>query len=133
MGTYEEKLGILSELISFARVDHSLKRSEYEFLLKVASNLGVDKEVFDGLLRKESPKVKLKTQAERIVQFHRLLLLMNIDQEQHKKEIDTLYNIGLKMGLPPAAMAQVLEIMHRYPNKVVPPDVLINIFKVHYN
>ncbi|RUA16081.1 MAG: TerB family tellurite resistance protein, partial [Flavobacteriia bacterium] len=55
MGTYEEKLGILSELISFARVDHSLKRSEYEFLLKVASNLGVDKEVFDGLLRKESP------------------------------------------------------------------------------
>lgn len=133
MGTYSEKLSILSEMISFARVDHSLKRSEYEFLLKVARNLGVTKEVFDGLLNEKSPKVRLKTQAERIVQFHRLILLMNVDDEQHKKEINTLYNIGLKMGLPPVAISQVLEIMHRYPNKIVPPDVLINIFKAHYN
>ncbi|WP_318311461.1 TerB family tellurite resistance protein [Flagellimonas crocea] len=133
MGTYEEKLSILSEMISFARVDHSLKQSEYDFLLKVASSLGVEKEVFDGLLKEKSPKVRLKTQAERIVQFHRLTLLMNVDREQHKKEIDTLYNIGLKMGLPPTAISQVLEVMHRYPNKIVPPDVLIDIFKAHYN
>ena len=133
MGTYKEKLSILSEMIGFARVDHSLKQSEYEFLLKVARNLDVSKEVFDGLLKEKSPKVRLKTQAERIVQFHRLILLMNVDQEQHKKEINTLYNIGLKMGLPPAAISQVLEIMPRYPNKIVPPDVLINIFKAHYN
>lgn len=133
MGTYKEKLSILSEMIGFARVDHSLKQSEYEFLLKVAQNLEVSKDVFDGLLKEKSPKVRLKTQAERIVQFHRLILLMNVDHEQHKKEINTLYNIGLNMGLPPAAISQVLEIMHRYPNKIVPPDVLINIFKAHYN
>jgi len=133
MGTDKEKLSILSEMIGFARVDHSLKRSEYEFLLKVARNLEVSKEVFDRLLKEKSPKVRLKTQAERIVQFHRLILLMNVDDEQHKKEINTLYNIGLKMGLPPTAISQVLEIMHRYPNKIVPPDVLINIFKAHYN
>ena len=133
MGTYEEKLSILSEMISFARVDHSLKESEYGFLLKVASSLGIDKKTFEGLLKEKSPKVVLKSQAERIVQFHRLLLLMNVDQEQHKKEIDTLYNIGLRMGLPPAAITQVLEVMHNYPNNVVPPNVLINIFKAHYN
>ncbi|MEC3965065.1 TerB family tellurite resistance protein [Flagellimonas halotolerans] len=133
MGTYKEKLSMLSEMIAFARVDHSLKRSEYGFLLQVARSLGVSKDIFDGLLKEKSPKVRLKTQAERIVQFHRLILLMNIDQEQHKKEINTLYNIGLKMGLPPTAISQVLEVMHRYPNKIVPPDVLINIFKAHYN
>nr|WP_293301757.1 TerB family tellurite resistance protein [Allomuricauda sp.] len=133
MGTYKEKLSILSEMIAFARVDHTLKESEYQFLLKVATNIGVEKEVFDHLLSEKSPKVILKTQAERIVQFHRLLLLMNVDQEQHKKEVSTLYNIGLHMGLPPAAISQVLEVMHNYPNKVIPPDVLINIFKAHYN
>ncbi len=133
MGTYEEKLSILSEMIAFARVDHSMKRSEYEFLLKVASNLGVDKETFDGLLKHRSPKINLKTQAERIVQFHRLLLLMNVDREQHKSEVNTLYNIGLKMGLPPVAIGQVLEVMHRYPDNVIPPNVLIDIFKAHYN
>ncbi|THV60248.1 TerB family tellurite resistance protein [Flagellimonas alvinocaridis] len=133
MGTYEEKLSILSEMIAFARVDHSLKESEYQFLLKVALNLGVQRDVFDGLLKENSPRIVLKTQAERIVQFHRLLLLMNVDQEQHKKEVNTLYNIGLHMGLPPAAIGQVLEVMHNYPDKVIPPDVLINIFKAHYN
>ncbi|MEZ4809219.1 MAG: TerB family tellurite resistance protein [Allomuricauda sp.] len=133
MGTYQEKLSILSQMIAFARVDHSLKQSEYQFLLGVASNLGVDRETFEGLLKERSPRVVLKSQAERIVQFHRLLLLMNIDQEQHKKEISTLYNIGLNMGLPPAAIGQVLEVMHNYPDKVVPPDVLIDIFKAHYN
>lgn len=133
MSTYEEKLSILSEMIAFARVDHTLKQSEYEFLLKVAHNLGVDQATFEGLLKQKSPKVPLKTQAERIVQFHRLLLLMNVDQEQHKKEINTLYNIGLKMGLPPVAIGQVLEVMHKYPDNVVPPEVLIDIFKAHYN
>lgn len=133
MGTYEEKLSILSEMIAFARVDHSLNQAEYEFLLKVAMNLGVDRPTFDGLLKERSPKVQLKTQGERIVQFHRLLLLMNIDREQHKKEINTLYNIGLKMGLPPVAIGQVLEVMHNYPDNIIPPDVLINIFKAHYN
>ena len=58
---------------------------------------------------------------------------MNVDQEQHEKEMYRLRNIGLKMGLPPAATEQVLRIMHQYPNKVVPPDVLIDIFKTHYN
>ncbi len=133
MGTFEEKLSILSEMIAFARVDHTLKDSEYEFLLGVATNLGVDKKTFESLLKQKSPKVTLKSQGERIVQFHRLLLLMNIDQEQHKKEINTLYNIGLAMGLPPSAIGQVLEVMHKYPDKVVPARVLINIFKAHYN
>ncbi|MEX0361083.1 MAG: TerB family tellurite resistance protein, partial [Allomuricauda sp.] len=69
MGTHKEKLSILSEMIAFARVDHSLKDSEYQFLLGVASHLGIDKETFDGLLNEKSPKVVLKSQAERIVQF----------------------------------------------------------------
>lgn len=133
MSTYEEKLSILSEMIAFARVDHSLKQSELDFLIQVASSLGIDQATFQGLLREKPPKVKLKTQAERIVQFHRLLMLMNIDQEQHKKEVNTLYNIGLKMGLPPVAISQVLEVMHKYPDKIIPSKVLIDIFRAHYN
>ena len=133
MRSDQEKLSILSEMIAFARVDYSMKQSEYRFLLTVAKNLGVDKETVKSLLRKKSPKVVLKSQADRIVQFHRLLLLMNIDQEQHSLEIERLYNVGLKMGLPPAAIGQVLQIMHNYPDNVIPAEVLINIFKAHYN
>jgi len=133
MNTYEEKLSILSELIAFARVDDVVKVSEYKFLFDIATQLGIDKDTFDSLFHKKAEKVILKPQSERIVQFHRLLLLMNIDSEQHDTEVRRLHNIGLRMGLPPSAIDQVLVVMHSYPDKIVPPEVLVNIFKAHYN
>ncbi len=133
MSTYEEKLSILSEMIAFAKADNVLRVAEYSFLVDVASSLGIEKAIFDGLLQEKAEKKILKTQAERIVQFHRLVLLMNVDREQHQSEIRKLHNVGLSMGLPPSAISQVLEVMHQYPNKVIPPDVLIKIFTAHYN
>ena len=133
MNTYQEKLSILSELIAFARVDYRIKDDEYDFLLSVANLMEVKKSSLDSLIKKKSEITIPTTQMERIVQFHRLLLLMNVDNEQHKKEIEKLHNIGLWMGLPPSAITQVLEVMHQYPNKVVPTDVLLRIFRAHYN
>lgn len=133
MSTYEEKLSILSEMIAFAKVDDVVKEPEYNFLLGVASKLEIEKSVFDDLFENESDHIIPKTQADRIVQFHRLVLLMNVDKEQLQFEVSRLHNIGLSMGLPPSAISQVLEVMHQYPDKVVPPDVLINIFKAYYN
>lgn len=133
MSSYEEKLSILSEMIAFAKIDKTVKEPEYSFLLSVATQLGVDRETFDSLFEKNIEHIIPKSQAERILQFHRLVLLMNVDQEQHEIEVSRLHNMGLGMGLPPSAIEQVLSIMHKYPNNIVPPEVLINIFKAHYN
>jgi len=133
MNTRKEKLSILSEMIAFAKVDGIVKDREYHFLLNVAEQLGVDKESFDHLFENESEHVIPKTEGDRILQFHRLVLLMNVDQIQEEAEVGRLHNIGLGMGLPPSAIDQVLSVMHQYPNKVVPPKVLIDIFKAHYN
>lgn len=120
-------------MISFAKVDNLVKEPEYNFLLGVAQQLGVQQEDFNELFDQESEHLIPKTNAERILQFHRLVLLMNVDQVQEDVEIRRLHNIGLGMGLPPTAIGQVLSIMHKYPNNVVPPEVLIDIFKAHYN
>ena len=133
MSTYKEKLSILSEMIAFAKVDDFVKDSEYNFLLGVSKQLGVNRLVFDGLFVKESEHIILKTQAERIIQFHRLLLLMNVDQIQEEVEIRRLLDVGLGMGLRPSAINQVLAVMHEYPNKLVPPEILINIFRTYEN
>lgn len=133
MKSLEEKLSILSEMIAFAKADEDLNDSEYNFLFSVATNLGVNKKTFDSLFKAKAQKIIPKTQAERILQFHRLLLLMNVDNNQRLVEISKLHNIGLGMGLPPSAIEQVLSVMHQYPDKIVPPEVLIDIFKAHYN
>ena len=133
MNTFKEKLSILSEMIAFARVDDTLKQSEYDFLFNVAQSLDISKKEFDALFQKEVEHVIPKSQADRLVQFNRLILLMNIDDNNNLKEIERLHDIGLRMGLSPSAIEQVLSIMHKYPDNIVPPEVIINIFKAHYN
>lgn len=133
MDTMKEKLSILSEMIAFAKVDKKVKPEEYGFLQSVAEQLGVGQEDFEALFKEEAEHIVPKSEADRILQFHRLVLLMNVDKRQDLSEINQLHNIGLRMGLPPSAIEQVLSVMHQYPNKIVPPQVLLDIFRAYYN
>ncbi|AYN68734.1 TerB family tellurite resistance protein [Euzebyella marina] len=133
MASQKEKLSILSEMIEFAKVDGQIKEPEFNFLKGVADQLGVDRETFNSLFVSEVEHVQPKSQADRILQFHRLVLLMNVDAEQQELEVTKLHNLGLSMGLPPMAIQRVLAVMNDYPGGVVPPKTLIDIFKVHYN
>lgn len=128
-----EKLSLLSEMIAFAKTEKSIKDIEYNFLLGVAKQLEISREDFDYLIEHPVHYTHLNTHSERIVQFHRLVLLMNIDNEESTSEISKLYNFGLRMGLGHEAISKVLYLMESFPNKIVPPDVLIDIFKVQYN
>ena len=91
------------------------------------------REDFDYLIEHPIDYKHLKSHSERIVQFHRLVLLMNIDGEITDVEIIKLHNFGLRMGLNHESINKVLYLMESFPNKIVPPDVLIDIFKVQYN
>ncbi|MBD0832065.1 TerB family tellurite resistance protein [Aestuariibaculum sediminum] len=129
-----EKLSLLSEMIAFAKHDNDIKAIEYNFLLGVAKQLEISREDFDYLIEHPINYIHLKSHSERIVQFHRLVLLMNIDNEHSdSKKIVKLYNFGLRMGLSHESISKVLYLMESFPNKIVPPDVLIDIFKTQYN
>ncbi|WMI67854.1 TerB family tellurite resistance protein [Mangrovimonas sp. YM274] len=128
-----EKLSLLSEMIAFAQADDSIKIIEYKFLLGVAKQLDISREDFDYLFKHPVTYVHLKSHSERIVQFHRLVLLMNLDNEISRKELVKLHNFGLRMGLSHESINKVLDLMESFPNKVVPPDFLIDIFKIQYN
>ena len=128
-----EKLSLLSEMIAFARIDKMLKEIEYNFLLGVAKQLEISRDDFDYLLDNPVTHVNLKSHSERIVQFHRLVLLMNLDQNISDRELVRLHNFGLRMGLSHESINKVLDLMESFPNKIIPPDFLIDIFKVQYN
>jgi hypothetical protein len=128
-----EKLSLLSEMIAFAQIDASIKSIEYKFLLGVAKQLEISQEDFNYLFEHPVNYVHLKSHSERIVQFHRLVLLMNLDHNISDKDLMKLHNFGLRMGLSHESINRVLHVMESFPNKIVPPDFLIEIFKVQYN
>ncbi|NNC51159.1 MAG: TerB family tellurite resistance protein [Flaviramulus sp.] len=133
-----EKLSLLSEMIAFAKYDKDLKKIEYNFLLGVAKQLDISRSDFEYLIENPVTYTHLKSHSERIVQFHRLVLLMNIEQVYGEENNNSsgaikLYNFGLRMGLSHESITKVLYLMESFPNKIVPPDVLIDIFKTQYN
>ena len=128
-----EKLSLLSEMIAFAQTENSVNSIEYNFLYSIAKQLDITKEDFQYLFEHPVTYLHLKSHSERIVQFHRLVLLMNLDHKVAPKQLIKIHNFGLRMGLSHDSINRVLDLMESFPNKMVPPDFLIDIFKVQYN
>jgi len=133
MNAREEKLRMLSDLIDIAKADENVNEIERNFLVTVAEHMGLSPEDFNEAMHIENAGVSAKSETERIIQFHRMVLLMNVDQGSAAEELNLIKNLALKMGLNPMAVNKVLRTMHNYPNKVLPPDVLISIFKENFN
>lgn len=124
---------LLSELIKVAKADNDVRDIEFQFLLAIASQIGVTKDDFKILFEQYIKFMPPKLEADRIVQFHRLVLLMNVDLETSHLEIRYIKEAGIRMGLNPMATDKVLSEMNNYPNKVVPPQRLIEIFQLFHN
>ncbi|MFT5859085.1 MAG: hypothetical protein ACI865_001181 [Flavobacteriaceae bacterium] len=129
----DEKLSLMSELIQLAKADNTVQQVEFEFLLTLATQLGVTKSEFKELFEKNIAFNPPKLEFQRIVQFQRLILLMNVDLNIDASEMNYIKNLGIRMGLHPDATNEVMRLMMTYENKVVPPDVLIGIFKTFHN
>nr|WP_299768143.1 TerB family tellurite resistance protein [uncultured Dokdonia sp.] len=128
-----EKKQIISDMIALAKADNVLHEREYDFILAVAERLGLSKTDVDEIHANPLKINVLTTEIQRITQFHRLLLLMNVDQETHFAEMDALRNYGLKLGIRPEAIEQILNEMEDHENNMIPSDRLVQIFKRFYN
>ena len=130
---HQEKLSLLSQLVKLARADEEVKESEFTFLSSIASQLGVSQEEFKGIFDEYIDFEPPAFEFDRIVQLQRLVLLMNVDLEIDNNELYIIKNLGMKLGLNVLAIEEVLEVMHEYPNKMLPPERLIGIFKAFHN
>lgn len=133
MSTYEEKLSLLSEMIAFAKIDGKIHEREYQFLVIVASQLKIEKGVFESLFEHEAKKVVIKSEHQRILQFYRLALLMHADGVLHENEQIAIREMGVNMGLSPFAMRSVLQEMQKSPSGLIDPDVLLALFRAQHN
>lgn len=133
MGSYEEKLSLLSEMISFAMIDGQVHEREFQFLSIVASKLKVEKDIFLSLFDHKAEKVIPKSEHQRILQFYRLALLMHADGVLHDNEQVAIREMGVNMGLSPFAMKSVLTEMERSPTGLIDPEMLLALFRAQHN
>lgn len=129
----KENLSLIAELIKLAKADNDVREMEFQFLLTIAAQIGVTKDEFKRLFEQYIEFLPPKLEGDRIVQFHRLVLLMNVDSETSLSETQYIIEAGIRMGLNPLATNKVLEEMNDYPNKVIPTERLIEIFKLYHN
>lgn len=128
-----EKQSLLVELIKLAKADKEFNEKEYAFLVEIAKLLGIEKVELDELYEKHIEFNPPVLEFGRILQFQRLILLANIDFKIASSELNLIKDTGLKMGLHPLAIEKTLEEMKKHENGLIPPDILIDIFKVYHN
>jgi uncharacterized tellurite resistance protein B-like protein len=124
---------MLSDLIVLAYADEKLTKTEYDFILRLAKRMDIDKQEVDLLFKNPLPSKPLFTELERITHFYKLVLLMNVDLETHEKEVHAVRNFGLKMGIRPGVVDQILIRMNEFENKIIPSKELVKIFQTYYN
>ncbi len=129
----KEKLSMLSELISLSQRDGKLDEMELGFIKAIGNGMGLNDQEIVNLFEKPASFDPPQNDGDRILQFHRLVLLMNVDRDITDSEIDYIKLSGIKLGLNPMATDEVLHRMYDYPNNVIPPDELIKIFMKHHN
>lgn len=127
------KEALISDFIILAKADDKITSGEYDFILRLAERMDVSKKKVDRLFAKPMPSKPIFSEMERIVHFHKLVLLMNVDRETHEKEVVVLRNFGLKMGIRTGAIDQILTEMNNYDDKIIPSQELIKIFQTYYN
>lgn len=133
MNTHEEKINLLSEMITFSVIDGRLHEREYQFVWIVAEELGIDKNEFNDLFHQELPTKVAKSEFERIQQFYRLALLMHCDGVLHQKEEEAIRQIAINTGLDPSATNRVLKLMKASPNAMISPQILLEHFQEQLN
>jgi uncharacterized tellurite resistance protein B-like protein len=124
---------LICDLISLAEADGKLTHSEYDFILRLAKRMDVSEEEVAWLFKNPIHSKTKYSELERITHFHKLVLLMNVDRETHRKEVIAIKNFGLKMGIRSDVINQILDRMNDYDDKVIPTAELIQIFRSNYN
>lgn len=131
----ENKIDLISQLIEMAKSDNQVKEVELNFIKAIAKMLDVAEEKVDDLYTngKEIKLVLPSSEFDRILQFHRLVLIANVDFNIDVNEIDLLKRAGLKLGLRPEAVTRVLEEMTKHPNGMIPTGIMMKLFQAYHN
>ncbi|MBL4592576.1 MAG: hypothetical protein JKX68_02030 [Flavobacteriales bacterium] len=133
MGSHQEKLSLLQDLIALSKVDGNVSFMENNFIYTIALNLNISEIELNQLKNNPVDYSPENKETDRIIQFYRLLLLMSVDQVKEKEEIDFCKEAGLKMGLNPIAIDTTIQKILKSDTGMMSPNDVIKIFQPYHN
>ncbi len=128
-----EKISLIQSLIALSKSDNKYDEIERKFISKIAEMVGISLDQLRKIETSENIFAPPKSEFARILQFQRLILIMCIDGEMSNSEKHYIRDVGIRMGLNPQAIEEVLLEVKNYPERAIPSNVIINIFTKFHN
>ena len=129
MDTHQQKISHLTALSHLASSDDNIEKVELVYIKTVAERLGLhidDLENFDG----EEPTLELPNREYKLYgMFHRLAIIIMIDNALNVRERQFCFNLGIKMGLHPNAVGEVIDHVVAKGSFNAQPSEIMSIFK----
>lgn len=132
MYTHEQKISHLQALYHLALVDGVLSKEEVTYIELVAERLGIS---LSELQFDESTTLDLilpDREYKLYSLFHRLAVIIMIDDHVHHEEAQHCFNLGIKMGLHPNAIKEIITYITTSDFAESPTEI-IAIFKKYMN
>lgn len=129
MDTHQQKISHLKALYYLAHADKEFSKVEEVYIRNVAEKLGVDMKEIENY-NGDEPSLELPDREYKNYSlFHRLAIVIMLDNKVSKDEKDYCFNLGIKMGLHPNAIEEVLDLIMRKGAVSTMPSEIIAIFK----
>jgi uncharacterized tellurite resistance protein B-like protein len=130
---YQKKLSHLSLLFQVIRSDNEIADMELKYLLRIAHRLGLSGKDVEYVTKEKVPFLPPITEGQRLVLFHQILILIYIDGKIDPKELDFIKELGLKLGLNPYAVRDILVRLRNNPEEGIDPKKITDIFRSFNN
>jgi hypothetical protein len=109
MDSHEQKISHLRALYHLACADKVLTDVEGEYIKNVAERLGIPLEELSKLDPYEPTLELPNREYKNYILFHRLALIVMIDNALSERERQYCFNLGIKMGLHPNAVGEIID------------------------
>lgn len=123
----EAKKSHILILYKMANADDKLALNEDKMIRDIAEKMGLSEDDIQDI--RDNPKsiqfTLPKSEDERLVMLYHLLFLMRIDGEIADEELEMLHRLGFRLGILPALIQDLAEIMIKHLDEQLPPDQML--------
>jgi hypothetical protein len=129
LDSYKQKLAHLRSLYHLARADKIITKAELIYIKIVADQLGIEVTELE-LTNGDEPELDLPDKEYKLYAlFHRLVIILAVDEQVTDDEKRHCFNLGIKMGLHPNAIAEIIEYVTGQDPMNAMPEQIISIFR----